>query len=47
MFWSRHKYDKRLDKCSKANEYNFDIISHEELVEVIPFLCFYSPCQAI
>ena len=28
MFWSVHKYDKRLDRFGKASAYNFDILSH-------------------
>ena len=37
MFWSIHKYDKCLDRCGKANAYNFDVISHEELTSMIRF----------
>ena len=37
MFWSIHKYDKCLDRCGKANAYNFDIMSHEELTNLIRF----------
>ena len=37
MFWSIHKYDKCLDRCGKANAYNFDVISHEELTGLIRF----------
>ena len=37
MFWSVHKYDKRLDRCGKASAYNFDILSHSELTELITF----------
>ena len=37
MFWSIQKYDKCLDRCGKANAYNFDIMSHEELTNLIRF----------
>ena len=37
MFWSIHKYDKRLDRCSKASACNFDILSHTELTDLITF----------
>ena len=37
MFWSVHKYDKCLDRCGKANAYNFDVLSHTELTDLIRF----------
>ena len=37
MFWSVHKYDKSLDRCGKANAYNFDLLSHDELTRMIEF----------
>ena len=37
MFWSVHKYDKRLDRRGKASAYNFNILSHTELTDLITF----------
>ena len=37
MFWSIHRYDRSSDRCGKANAYNFDIISHDELTSLIRF----------
>ena len=37
MFRFVHKYYKRLDRCGKASAYNFDILSHFELTELITF----------
>ena len=37
MFWSVHKYDKCLDRCGKASAFNFDILSHAELTELVRF----------
>ena len=37
MFWSLHKYDKRLDRCGKASACNFDMLSHSELTDLITF----------
>ena len=33
-------YDKSpLDRCGKANTLNFDILSHEELTQMVAFAC--------
>ena len=37
MFWSLHKYDKTLDRAGKAAAFNFDVISHQELTELLQF----------
>jgi hypothetical protein len=37
MFWSLHKYDKTLDRAGKAAAFNFDVINHQELTELLQF----------
>ena len=40
MCWSIHKTDKSMDRVGKATNYNFSVISHAELVDLITFsLC--------
>ena len=35
MLWSSHKYDKTLDKAGRATAFNFDVMSHSELNELL------------
>ena len=40
MCWSIHKTDKSMDKAGKATDYNFHVMSHNELIEFL--LLFHS-----
>ena len=47
MCWSIHKTDKSMDRVGKATDYNFSVISHAELVDLITFsLCSDNFCWA-
>ena len=37
MCWSIHKTNKSTDRAGKATYYNFSVILHAELVELITF----------
>ena len=37
MCWSIHQTDKAMDRSGKATDYNFSVISHAELVDLITF----------
>ena len=37
MWWSIHKTDKSMDRVGKATDYDFSVISHAELVDLITF----------
>ena len=47
MCLSIHKTDKSMDRVGKATDYNFSVISHAELVDLITFsLCSDNFCWA-
>ena len=47
MCWSIHKTNKAMDRSRKATDYNFSVISHAELVDLITFsLCSDNFCWA-
>ena len=47
MCWSIHKTDKTMDRAGKATDFNFSVITHEDLIQLIEFsLCRDNFCLA-